>query len=410
MAKFKNNLLFLIALAAFLIVTPLLVLSAQGFRWNSAGGRLDRIGGILIIAQPPSALVTVSQQDEPIKSARVNRLIDGLFPGPYEVVVAATGYATWSRTLVVEPARVTRIEHVALLPTQPPAALVARLPNINALSVSPGGEAALAQTDPDYFYLLNFKRGDLWRVVINNAAADLDITTVNWLETNPPTFLALADNALNRYTFEEASGQLTAAALAPDIAAFSVAENKIYALALKAKTISEIQADGTRALITALPARPAAQGPTRLTVLNSDTALVLISGELQKIDLKTGKASSLAAGVTSFALSPDASGRLLYAASKTLAALNLNDETPPYSLLKNLVEPIDQIFLADDRAHAFVFQDHTLTFLETGPAEPRYQAKLAQTLKPLTFLAKDNQLFAAMLYADNQAGLFVLSL
>lgn len=109
-------LLFFIALSFVAITGPILVLYAQGYRYNFNKHKIEQTGVMFIKSYPRSATIKINDQLIPKKTPTE---IPNLLPSNYRVVITKPGYTTWQKELTVKPQRTTFIEDVTLFRTEP---------------------------------------------------------------------------------------------------------------------------------------------------------------------------------------------------------------------------------------------------------------------------------------------------
>ncbi len=115
----RKRLWFLLASGAvFIVVTPLLIFYATGYRLTEAF-KLTRTGGVYI--STPESGVEIYLNDKPVKQTSIfqkNVLIQNLKPGEYKIEVFKDGLTTWTKTLDVFPETVTEAR-TFMLPNEP---------------------------------------------------------------------------------------------------------------------------------------------------------------------------------------------------------------------------------------------------------------------------------------------------
>ncbi|MCX6738158.1 MAG: hypothetical protein NTY11_01965 [Candidatus Parcubacteria bacterium] len=115
-SRFKRNLFFLIC-ALFLIITPIIVMSASGYRFDFANGKIVQIGGLFFKTSPPG--VTVYIDDKPYKKTNFffdTVLINNLLPRNYHIAIQKTDFYPWEKNLSVEQRMVTESKNIVLFP------------------------------------------------------------------------------------------------------------------------------------------------------------------------------------------------------------------------------------------------------------------------------------------------------
>lgn len=88
----------------FLIVMPLLVLYARGFKYDFTQRKLIKTGTMVIKSDPGGATIYLDNQKQKAKTAAVMRFLS---PKEYDVRVEKAGYQTWTKRLAVNAQYVT---------------------------------------------------------------------------------------------------------------------------------------------------------------------------------------------------------------------------------------------------------------------------------------------------------------
>jgi len=111
-----RRLLFFLAIIAFLIIAPLIVLYATGFRWDFEQKRITQVGMITVKCIPRAVNIFVNDK---LKARRTYARIRDLMPRDYVVKLQKEGYSIWEKKLTVEPRVATPIKHARLFLSEP---------------------------------------------------------------------------------------------------------------------------------------------------------------------------------------------------------------------------------------------------------------------------------------------------
>lgn len=100
MEKLKRSLFFWALVVLFLIVAPMVVLNARGYRFDMKRGVFVFSGSISFKSNPQT--VDVKLNNELTTSKKLNLInnsynISGLLPNDYDIQISADGYQTWSK-------------------------------------------------------------------------------------------------------------------------------------------------------------------------------------------------------------------------------------------------------------------------------------------------------------------------
>lgn len=140
-----RRLLYAGATALFALISPLLILYAQGYRFDIRAMRFLRTGGLVINSEPKRAQLLL---DGTILRETTPLTILNLLPGEYEVMIRREGYQPWHVRVRVRSHVSTKIEAVLM----PSVLNLTSLPVANILSLAPtrdGTKIAMLTSAPD---------------------------------------------------------------------------------------------------------------------------------------------------------------------------------------------------------------------------------------------------------------------
>jgi len=198
-----RRVIFYFFVLVFLFIGASLVLYSQGYRFDFRLFKVEKIGGIFVKSAPEDASITLNQKPIQNKSwlLQSGTLINDLTPGNYHLVLAKSGYHTWTKDLVVEPSIVTEADFAVLLKDTPPKNLKNGAADFwlqnsvlvyknekNKLSYVPGGSDEKVITTGDDFVSLkdegglmitkNSSSSDTFFVIDATKTAPLNVNTV----------------------------------------------------------------------------------------------------------------------------------------------------------------------------------------------------------------------------------------
>ena len=126
----KRKLLFYIFILAFLVITPITILYAQGYRfqwswppqWDQA---LQKTGMLMLETEPKGAQVYIDGEpqtsfmdgvftDSESAPIRTPAQIKYLLPGTYKVTLKKDGYWKWEKEMEVKPGKQTKVKDISL--------------------------------------------------------------------------------------------------------------------------------------------------------------------------------------------------------------------------------------------------------------------------------------------------------
>lgn len=108
--------MFSISILVFVVVAPLLVLYAMGFRYSVLKREASRVGMLIIESQPRSALVYI---DDQLKDDKTPYKKSSLLPDDYRVRLEKEGFFPWRKTLAIESRKVNWASNVRLFYEMP---------------------------------------------------------------------------------------------------------------------------------------------------------------------------------------------------------------------------------------------------------------------------------------------------
>lgn len=118
LSKKKRFSYLAICAVLFVVMTPILIFYAAGYRLTDAL-KLTHTGGLYITTGQSATRVYINGTlDKETKLFQKNVLIQNLKPGTYKVVTSKDGLISWKKDLIVYPETVTEA-HTFMLPTNP---------------------------------------------------------------------------------------------------------------------------------------------------------------------------------------------------------------------------------------------------------------------------------------------------
>lgn len=177
-------------IAAFLIISPILVLYSSGYRYDFVNGIIQETGAISIDILPKNA--TAYLNDAKLKSKIPIRL-KNLAHGKYKIRLSAEGYYDWEKEVVVENKQTVYIKEIKLIQKSEPQKISDN--KIDHLYLSDNNDYLIYQTreNPPSFWLKNL-----------NSNSEIQITTgtlnknyqVNW-SNQKNNFVTIVSNDLS---------------------------------------------------------------------------------------------------------------------------------------------------------------------------------------------------------------------
>lgn len=111
LTQHSRNIYYGSMVVLFLVLAPIVVLFAQGYRFSLTEGRIVHTGVIVLASQPSHANITLNGQPQ---EEQTHARFDNLRPGPYAIEVSREGYIPWTKTLDVLPGKSTIADGITL--------------------------------------------------------------------------------------------------------------------------------------------------------------------------------------------------------------------------------------------------------------------------------------------------------
>jgi hypothetical protein len=176
-----RRILYITFIAAFLTITPLLILYANGYQLSLKNKGLVKTGMFILDSEPRGALVYINNQPQTsfldsVLPGTKNYLttpvkIKSLTPGDYEVRLELDGYWPWQKKLKINPGASTYAEDILLFKKDLPIPLVNG--KIQKISYSP--DAVYCALYDGKWRLANLDDGSIKDLaVIKSADAQID--------------------------------------------------------------------------------------------------------------------------------------------------------------------------------------------------------------------------------------------
>ena len=148
-----RRVLYLIFIAIFLVIAPLMMFYAWGLRYNFDKGRIEKTGVFYIKSYPKNAGIYLNGK---LQKRQTPSQINRLLANNYSVKVEKDGYFTWQKNLPIFPQSTTFVEDITLFKNNLKPTLVLA-GNFSKFKVSPDeSKLALLQNDAGQAKLIHF--------------------------------------------------------------------------------------------------------------------------------------------------------------------------------------------------------------------------------------------------------------
>ncbi len=118
MTKRAKRVFFYSAVAVFLVLSYIVILYAQGYKYSISEGKFQRTGAISLKANTGAKVFMDDKLEGNTSFFNDSFSVDGVLPGKYVISVQKDNYAPWKKTVIVEEGLVVDVPHVLLLPEE----------------------------------------------------------------------------------------------------------------------------------------------------------------------------------------------------------------------------------------------------------------------------------------------------
>lgn len=123
-------------IAAFFIITPIIVMYTAGYRYDWSSGLIRETGSLSIDVLPENAKVTL---DGLLLDATIPVRLKNIAPKKYNILITAPGYYAWEKEVEVRRKQTTYIKDIQLLKQSKPIQIVSG--TIHNLVITPGARS-----------------------------------------------------------------------------------------------------------------------------------------------------------------------------------------------------------------------------------------------------------------------------
>ena len=380
---------------AFVIIAPLIILYAIGYRPQISSPIPRAVGVVLADATPGRATVSVNGT----AYGTLPRAVPNIDPGLTLVEIAKEGYSTWKKSLEVKSTQATDVRSVRLLPSSfesevvannarmfaasPTNLLIAITDKDNVLSVrdtdgtivppthpllrqptkiswSPDGTYILVSFPKNSYELFHINRAQLEKVpskLLNNS------TNIIWSPIAPNTLYGLTTTGdIISHDISKGANET----IAQNVTTYEISNRTIYYQTFENELISQsLRSQDPRTII-----QDTGKSIKKISAGNNNTlALLFIDGELT---LYTGEGygTTISPSVLHMSWSPDGQLLLLQTAPTELHVYNVGNERlfaipqGELRLITRLSQPITFPEWFSDSQHIIFQANDTIVFSE----------------------------------------------
>lgn len=165
-----RKIMLFIAYTAFVIIAPIVILYAIGYRPQTSSPIPKPVGVILADASPNGAQISINGT----QLGSLPRSVPNIEPGTARVEISKDGYTSWAKQLEVKPTQATDIRSVHLLPSQPESLVLAR--NIVLFENSPNNLYSAVVTSKNALTIVD----DTGASIVSETALQNRPTAMSW--------------------------------------------------------------------------------------------------------------------------------------------------------------------------------------------------------------------------------------
>ena len=196
-----RRIIYLVFIAVFLIIAPIITLYSTGYRYNFKKNKIEKTGILNIDSQPRGALIYLNGQYQNKTPARFTNLL----PDRYQVKVEKDGYYPWQKDLEVKSNLTTFAKDIVLFKQNLPVNIVAGEINIFEISPNQGKIIySLTNQNTEELRLINLKnQSDSLIQQLNNRSYN-QLEFVGWSPSQNKALLKEVIGDFNQYLIVDA--------------------------------------------------------------------------------------------------------------------------------------------------------------------------------------------------------------
>ncbi len=193
-----RRILYLSFSFVFLVLAPLLVLFAKGYRTDFRHRQVFRTGLVFFTVRPRPDVVLIDSR--PYSSPTSPVRITGVVPGEHQLTIQREGYYTWTRMITVQPGTTTNLEAIQLFRDQTAKRV---LSGVTALRLAPNGHT-VAALQSDRITILSTDGNQLASFIMPGETVPKDVV---WSPNNTAAIITTEAGA--GYLYQEHQSSLT---------------------------------------------------------------------------------------------------------------------------------------------------------------------------------------------------------
>lgn len=178
----------------FLMIAPAVIFYTSGYRWNAKKNILERNGTLILDTSPQGAAVKLNGQQIPETTSIT---LQNMTPGSYNIELNLQDYHPWTKTLWIDPERVTFASEIILWPQLEPQYLGES--NLTSVWSDADSGAALVighdSASTTFFGVINAKTSQIENRFQTNS--HINVAAIDWNPRNESEMLVYNDSNSN---------------------------------------------------------------------------------------------------------------------------------------------------------------------------------------------------------------------
>jgi len=185
MQKTTRKAILISTILAFVVISPWILLRAQGIRFDFNQKKFVKTGGIFIdVLNPKVEIYLDGKLKRKISFLSNSIFIKNLLPKDHKIEVKKPGYFPWQKTLKVEEGKVTEIKNILLFKENPRFGLLEK--DIKDFLISQDGKEMLVKRMKDdqwEFLIVNLLTNEIHKVFSSqDLGKDVKVKLIQWQE------------------------------------------------------------------------------------------------------------------------------------------------------------------------------------------------------------------------------------
>ncbi|HLC89617.1 MAG TPA: PEGA domain-containing protein [Patescibacteria group bacterium] len=196
-----RRILYLIFITLFLLIAPILIIDATGYRYNFKKNRLEKTGILYLDSQPHGALIYLNGKYQDTTPTRFSRLL----PEKYFTEIRKEGFYVWQQNLEVKSNLTTFRRDITLFKISQPNNIISG--EINLINASPNGEKiiySIIKPETEEIKIYNLKNKTNITLISLPRNSFNQLTFLNWSPNQTKILIQKTIGNFNQYLIADA--------------------------------------------------------------------------------------------------------------------------------------------------------------------------------------------------------------